>query len=58
MAGLFARALVVADENGRVVYTQLVPEIATEPDYAPVLKLLGSDFESLKVCTTTPTPEH
>lgn len=38
MKGLFARAVVVIDENGRVVHTQLVPEIADEPDYAAALQ--------------------
>jgi len=33
MAGLTARAVVVIDEQDRVVYGQLVPEIAQEPDY-------------------------
>ncbi len=33
LAGLFARAVVVLDEEDRVLYTQLVPEIAQEPDY-------------------------
>jgi thiol peroxidase len=28
-----ARAVVVIDTNGTVTYTQLVPEIAEEPDY-------------------------
>jgi len=37
LAGLLARAVVVIDGNGKVVYTQLVPEIAQEPDYEPVL---------------------
>jgi thiol peroxidase len=40
LAGLFARAVVVVDENGRVTYTQLVPEIADEPDYEAALKAL------------------
>jgi thiol peroxidase len=40
LAGLFARAVVVVDENGRVTYTQLVPEIADEPDYETALKAL------------------
>jgi thiol peroxidase len=31
-AGLLARAVVVADENGRVLHTELVPEIGQEPD--------------------------
>ncbi|MCA8942546.1 MAG: thiol peroxidase [Planctomycetes bacterium] len=34
LAGLFARAVVVLDANGKVAYTELVPEIAQEPDYA------------------------
>ncbi len=31
--GLYARSIVVIDEKGIVKYTQLVPEIAQEPDY-------------------------
>ena len=38
--GLYARSIIVIDETGKVIYTQLVPEIATEPDYDPVLALL------------------
>ncbi|PKL23177.1 MAG: thiol peroxidase [Spirochaetae bacterium HGW-Spirochaetae-3] len=37
MEGLLSRAVVVADAAGRVVYTQQVPEIAQEPDYAAAL---------------------
>ena len=37
LAGICARAVVVLDENDRVVYTELVPEIAREPDYEKVL---------------------
>lgn len=33
LAGLHARAIVVLDENGSVKYTELVPEIANEPNY-------------------------
>ncbi|ANI93899.1 thiol peroxidase [Dietzia timorensis] len=33
MAGLNARAVVVYDEDGTVVHSQLVPEITEEPDY-------------------------
>src|SRR5690606_22937169 len=32
-SGLHARAILVLDEAGKVTYTQLVPEIAEEPDY-------------------------
>ena len=37
LAGLLARAVVVVDRAGKVVYTQQVPEIAQEPDYASAL---------------------
>jgi thiol peroxidase len=37
MAGLLARAVVVVDEHDKVVYTELVPEIAQEPDYEKAL---------------------
>lgn len=33
LAGLLARSVVVVDENGDVVYTELVPEITQEPNY-------------------------
>jgi thiol peroxidase len=33
LAGLCARAVVVLDEQDKVVYRQLVPEIGQEPDY-------------------------
>lgn len=33
LAGLFARSIVVLDGSGKVVHTELVPEIAQEPDY-------------------------
>ncbi|WP_339610714.1 thiol peroxidase [uncultured Planktosalinus sp.] len=36
--GLHARAIIVLDEEGRVVYNQLVPEIGQEPDYTEALK--------------------
>ncbi len=38
LAGITARAVVVIDENDKVVYTELVPEIAQEPDYDAALK--------------------
>jgi thiol peroxidase len=37
LAGLLARAVVVLDRDNRVVYSQLVPEIAQEPDYEAAL---------------------
>jgi thiol peroxidase len=38
LAGLLARAVVVIDENDRVVYTQQGPDTSQEPDYEAVLK--------------------
>lgn len=40
LAGLTARAVVVIDENDRVIYTQLVTEITHEPDYDEVIQVL------------------
>ena len=37
LAGLLARSVVVIDENGKVLYTQLVPETVDEPDYDKAL---------------------
>ena len=37
LASLTARAIVVVDENDKVTYTQLVGEIADEPDYEKAL---------------------
>jgi thioredoxin-dependent peroxiredoxin len=39
--GLLARAVVVLDEDGRVLHTQVVPEIGSEPDYDAVVEVLG-----------------
>ncbi len=41
LAGLLARAVVVLDETGSVTYSQLVPEIAQEPDYESAIAALG-----------------
>ena len=40
LKGLLARAVVVIDEKGKVLHTQLVGEIANEPDYAAALAAL------------------
>lgn len=40
LAGITARAVVVLDDRDRVVYTELVPEIAQEPDYDKALAAL------------------
>jgi thiol peroxidase len=41
LAGLAARAVVVLDENDRVLHSELVSEIRQEPDYAPALAALA-----------------
>lgn len=38
LAGILARAIVIIDKDDRVVHTQLVPEIASEPDYDAALE--------------------
>ena len=40
LAGLTARAVIIIDEHDNVVYTQLVSELANEPDYESVLAAL------------------
>ncbi|HDP88663.1 MAG TPA: thiol peroxidase [Thioalkalivibrio sp.] len=40
LAGITARAVVVLDENDKVVHAELVPEIAQEPDYDKALVAL------------------
>ncbi len=39
--GLLARAIVVIDADGKVTYTELVPDIGTEPDYDAAVAALG-----------------
>jgi thioredoxin-dependent peroxiredoxin len=61
LAGLLARAIVVIDENSKVIYTQLVGEITQEPDYDKALNMLktASDTgESPDTCVQTSTAEH
>ncbi|TJY61050.1 thiol peroxidase [Sinimarinibacterium sp. CAU 1509] len=41
LAGLTARAVVVLDENDKVIYRELVPEIGAEPDYDAALGALN-----------------
>ena len=37
LAGLLARAVVVIGKDGKIAYTELVPEITQEPDYDKAL---------------------
>lgn len=41
LMGLQARAVIVLDEDNVVTYSQLVPEMTHEPDYAAALAALG-----------------
>ncbi len=41
LAGLFARGVVVIDEAGKVLYSELVPEITEEPNYEAALAALA-----------------
>jgi thiol peroxidase len=40
LAGLYARSIVVIDEAGKVIHTQLVPDITQEPDYDSAMKAI------------------
>ena len=40
LAGLTARAVVVLDENDKVIHSELVSEIKNEPDYVAALAAL------------------
>ena len=40
LGGMLARAIVAIDESGKVIHTELVPEIAQEPDYDAVVAAL------------------
>ncbi len=41
LTGLLSRAVVIIDKNGKVAYTQQVPEIVQEPDYDAALQALA-----------------
>lgn len=40
LAGLHSRVVIVIDENGTILYTEQVPEIANEPNYEAALAVL------------------
>ncbi|WP_288447284.1 thiol peroxidase [uncultured Chryseobacterium sp.] len=42
LKGLLSRAVIVTDENNKVVYTEQVPEIADEPNYDAALAALNN----------------
>lgn len=41
LSGLMARAVVILDENDKVIYSELVPEITQEPDYDAAIAALS-----------------
>lgn len=41
LTGLLARAVIVMDRDRRIIYEQLVPEIADEPDYKAAIAALS-----------------
>lgn len=57
LAGLLARAVLVLDESGKVIYSQLVSEVSQEPDYEKALEALRS-APGVDSCTTSFTAEH
>ena len=40
LAGLHSRVIIVTDENGTIIHTEQVPEIADEPNYEAALAVL------------------
>ncbi|APF40413.1 thiol peroxidase [Neomicrococcus aestuarii] len=41
MEGLLSRSVVVLDEDGKVIHSELVPQISSEPDYDAALAALS-----------------
>lgn len=40
LMGLYSRAVIIIDENGKIIYTEQVPDIGQEPDYESALKVI------------------
>ncbi len=45
LAGMFARAVVVLDENNTVVHKEQIEDITTEPDYRAAFRALGIEID-------------
>ena len=45
LAGMFARAVVVLDENNTVVHEEQIEDITTEPDYRAAFRALGIEID-------------
>lgn len=48
LMGLTARAIIIIDEYDKIVYSQLVPELAHEPDYETALTVLKQEHLNLR----------
>lgn len=58
LKGLFARAVIIVDPEGVVVYSRLVGDLKKEPDYDEALAYVGKSADSMDACTTSSTAEH
>lgn len=58
LEGLFARSIVIVDENGKVAYSRLNAEQTEEPDYDSALAVLAASGADLDACVMTSTAEH
>jgi thioredoxin-dependent peroxiredoxin len=59
LAGLLARAVIVLDKTGKVIYSKIIEELKNEPNYQEVFSVLKADKENnLDVCTKSGTAEH
>lgn len=41
LEGLLSRSIIIIDMDGKVIYTEQVPEIAQDPDFDSALRVLG-----------------
>lgn len=41
LAGLLSRSIIIIDEDGKIIYTEQVPEIAQDPDFDTALQVIG-----------------
>jgi len=46
LSGMYARAVIVLDENNTIVHTQLCEDVSTEPDYEAAMSALGVETEA------------
>ncbi len=58
LTGLLARAVIVLDENGTVIYANLVDELTQEPDYEAVFDVLKKSGSGDDICIQSSTAEH